>query len=1115
MKRLILSTVLFLIPISVYATTPRINVSTDISYKGAFYLPDPGTGYNWNGGDAGGDSFKGLEYLPPNAGAYSYGTLLVLASRTGGLYKDVGQISIPADNQLVKTHNFNDLNPATMVHAPVDITGGRQSGYVFLGDIHYLPAKGNQARGHIYWSIYGGYIVASLYQNSNGNFGWAETNLDSLSSTGVWRFTNCTDESGNPSNCVYYSGKYLFDAPQSWADTYTNGRSLMQGYKRSGGGTSVGPVISAFAPWGVYQPDNVAGNDTTSLPPDARDGLSPNGTGQNKPTPNHWFDHTPLLQYSVSPSGDSLPLHPSNDAAVNESYTSARWLSLGSKRAIIFAGNRCLRRFQDFTYSYPTSWYPNAGANTNEGYCASPCGGTFWFYDQDDLAAVAQHNKNLYDPQPYARMDLTPYMINGAGGVIMGMAYDEIGQRIYVEEATDPGNGCCYHAIHVFQLTDIGTSPDTTPPPSPTVVLDYAGHESVTFHWNAVVDDSGGQITYVIYRNTVPIAMQATTTYTDSFLAYYPAPVDYYVKAVDPSGNSSSSNTISIDNTNGGNTPLNIYIPTYCLPSTHETSCIKFPYNEYMTMTLTAKGGNGNTLVWSATDLPTGISISSSGVVYGTATGNHNNPWYGCHISVTDGTNIARRKVSVGSYDISTAPQYYCDRDQDGVYGNYPGCGGTETPADDLNSEVTPGLTPTQPTPTNLAVVSHTSSSVTLIWTDAAKRSDPILANTGRKQQNGVDMTYEVYHGTSSGVYGTPVYVGRKTSYTWSGLSGGTHYFAVKAIEFRGLNSAYSTEVSQNLGANTNPPRLTSVTISIDGTTISLLFDEVVSIGAGGNAGWSITMSGGAVTMTYSSGSGTNTLVYTLSRIVLSSETGTVAYTQPGNGVEDLSGNNLATISSQAETNKSTRTAWVTLNGSAFGAYYAEGIDEVNSIAQTSDGNIVMASFTESYAWVNGPGTEVKRGFLVKSSIDGTEQWRRVFGPEGWNITTKQRSNLHWAATHVIESGTDLIVSGYRGTSGAQGVNASLTKFDSSGNEIWDTEFNGATNGDDYFYDVVARTGGGYAAVGHFRDIAVSHADGLLVFADASGVINQSTGVFGFSDNGRDVEYLRVIRKTC
>lgn len=109
-------------------------------------------------------------------------------------------------------------------------------------------------------------------------------------------------------------------------------------------------------------------------------------------------------------------------------------------------------------------------------------------------------------------------------------------------------------------------------------------------------------------------------------------------------------------------------------------------------------------------------------------------------------------------------------------------------------------------------------------------------------------------------------------------------------------------------GGDTTPPTLTSSTIPAAGTSISLLFNKAVRVGAGGNAGWTITMSGGASAMSYSSGSGSTTLVYTLARTILSNETGTIAYTQPGNGIEGNVADypDLATIASAAVTNSST-----------------------------------------------------------------------------------------------------------------------------------------------------------------------------------------------------------------
>ena len=113
-------------------------------------------------------------------------------------------------------------------------------------------------------------------------------------------------------------------------------------------------------------------------------------------------------------------------------------------------------------------------------------------------------------------------------------------------------------------------------------------------------------------------------------------------------------------------------------------------------------------------------------------------------------------------------------------------------------------------------------------------------------------------------------------------------------------------------GADTTPPTLSTATIGTNGVTWSFVFSEDVAVGAGGSTGWVVSMSTqGAVALTYSSGSGSNTLNYTGDKTVLSSETVTdgLDYTQPGNGIEDSSGNDLASFVDQVVTNNSTQEA--------------------------------------------------------------------------------------------------------------------------------------------------------------------------------------------------------------
>ena len=59
---------------------------------------------------------------------------------------------------------------------------------------------------------------------------------------------------------------------------------------------------------------------------------------------------------------------------------------------------------------------------------------------------------------------------------------------------------------------------------------------------------------------------------------------------------------------------------------------------------------------------------------------------------------------------------------------------------------------------------------------------------------------YKIYVGTSSGIYSAPITIGNQTSYTVTGLSNGTYYFAVTSFGLYGNESPFSNEVSATLG---------------------------------------------------------------------------------------------------------------------------------------------------------------------------------------------------------------------------------------------------------------------------------------------------------------------------
>lgn len=116
-------------------------------------------------------------------------------------------------------------------------------------------------------------------------------------------------------------------------------------------------------------------------------------------------------------------------------------------------------------------------------------------------------------------------------------------------------------------------------------------------------------------------------------------------------------------------------------------------------------------------------------------------------------------------------------------------------------------------------------------------------------------------------------------------------------------DGTYTTGVLTIVADAPVPPLLASATMNGASTQfLSLLFDRAVNITT---AGWSISASGGAVTVsTVSSGSGTITPVFTLSRAIDTSETITISYDPiTGNTVNTSNGVELATLSGGSVTN--------------------------------------------------------------------------------------------------------------------------------------------------------------------------------------------------------------------
>lgn len=259
--------------------------------------------------------------------------------------------------------------------------------------------------------------------------------------------------------------------------------------------------------------------------------------------------------------------------------------------------------------------------------------------------------------------------------------------------------------------------------------------------------------------------------------------------------------------------------------------------------------------------------------------------------------------------------------------------------------------------------------------------------------------------------------------------------------------------------ADATAPTLSSGIIPTTGDSISLLFSEIVTVGAGGNGGFTISMSGGAVTLNYSSGIGTNTLVYTTSRVIESGETcSDFDYTQPGNGIEDLAGNDLATFTNQQ--------ASVTNNSTESGAS-ATATDTFNR-ANSDPMSTTMSDGVST--WTNGPGAlgnpaivsnamnapGTQRGAVVASPTFADDQTATITltAQVGVGVMLRMQSGL--ASGYLVYLSNSTTIQFYRiADSGSIGLTqlgsnvtiSSVTSGDTIGAEITGTTITALRNG--------------------------------------------------------------------
>lgn len=168
-------------------------------------------------------------------------------------------------------------------------------------------------------------------------------------------------------------------------------------------------------------------------------------------------------------------------------------------------------------------------------------------------------------------------------------------------------------------------------------------------------------------------------------------------------------------------------------------------------------------------------------------------------------------------------------------------------------------------------------------------------------------------------------------------------------------------------------PELSSATVGINGLSWTLIFSESVTTDGTGFSGDGSTT--GAVALTYVSGSGTNTLLFTGNATIIQGETVTLDYT-PGN-VADASSNALAAISDSTVTNDSEATeppagpeldrSFVRNDGNSLQSQFNNTVLHVSEPTVTASGGAVTATYS------SGSGT-ANLNYTLSRQIDPTEE---------------------------------------------------------------------------------------------------------------------------------------------
>jgi hypothetical protein len=164
----------------------------------------------------------------------------------------------------------------------------------------------------------------------------------------------------------------------------------------------------------------------------------------------------------------------------------------------------------------------------------------------------------------------------------------------------------------------------------------------------------------------------------------------------------------------------------------------------------------------------------------------------------------------------------------------------------------------------------------------------------------------------------------------------------------------------------------------------------------------------------------------------------------------------LVKIDSQGDT------LWTRTHGGA-------GIDEGNSVQQTTDGGYVAAGWTSSF------GAGAADVYLIRTNASGDTLWTRTYGGTG--------SDIGNSVQQTADSG--YIIAGYTYSFGAGNDDVYLIKTNASGDTLWTRTFGGT--GSDEGFSVQQTSDSGYIITGFTRSFGAGEEDAYLIKTNSRG----------------------------